>query len=114
MGQFGIGQAVKRVEDLRLLRGGGRFLADMEYALPRADSLCDIVLENNPVPTALNPLGVKGAGEAGTVGALPVVMNAVMHALAPLGVRELDMPASSERVWQAVRQVIPERIRSIP
>jgi carbon-monoxide dehydrogenase large subunit len=47
-------------------------------------------------------MGAKGAGEAGTVGALPVVINAVMDALAPLGVRTLDMPASSERVWQAI------------
>jgi carbon-monoxide dehydrogenase large subunit len=55
------------------------------------------------VPTALNPLGAKGAGEAGTVGALPAVINAVMDALAPLGVRQLDMPASSDRVWQAIQ-----------
>jgi carbon-monoxide dehydrogenase large subunit len=59
-------------------------------------------IEGNAVPTRLNPLGVKGAGEAGTVGALPAVMNAVIDALAPLGVRQLDMPASSERVWSAI------------
>jgi carbon-monoxide dehydrogenase large subunit len=47
-------------------------------------------------------MGAKGAGEAGTVGALPAVINAVMDALAPLGVRDFDMPASSERVWQAI------------
>ena len=75
----------------------------MDYAMPRADTLCDMVIESNPVPTKLNPLGAKGAGEAGTVGALPVVMNAVIDALAPLGVRQLDMPASSERVWRAIR-----------
>ena len=55
-----------------------------------------------PVPTKLNPLGAKGAGEAGTVGALPAVMNAVMDALAPLGVSDLDMPATSARVWSAI------------
>ena len=55
------------------------------------------------MPTALNPLGAKGAGEAGTVGALPAVINAVMDALAPLGVRQLDMPATSDRVWQAIQ-----------
>ena len=49
---------------------------------------------SNPVRTKLNPLGVKGAGEAGTVGALPAVMNAIMDALAPLGVKEFDMPAT--------------------
>jgi carbon-monoxide dehydrogenase large subunit len=56
------------------------------------------------VPTKLNPLGAKGAGEAGTVGALPAVINAVMDALAPLGVLQLDMPASSDRVWQAIQR----------
>jgi aerobic carbon-monoxide dehydrogenase large subunit len=56
------------------------------------------------VPTQLNPLGAKGAGEAGTVGALPAVMNAVMDALAPLGVRQLDMPATPERVWRAIQE----------
>jgi carbon-monoxide dehydrogenase large subunit len=62
-----------------------------------------MVIHSNPVPTKLNPLGAKGAGEAGTVGALPAVMNAVIDALAPLGVRGLDMPATSERVWQAIQ-----------
>jgi carbon-monoxide dehydrogenase large subunit len=75
----------------------------MEYAMPRADTFCDMHIESNPVPTKLNPLGAKGAGEAGTVGALPVVINAVMSALAPLGVRDFDMPASSERVWRAIQ-----------
>ena len=55
------------------------------------------------MPTKTNPLGAKGAGEAGTVGALPAVMIAILNALAPLGVTELDMPATSERVWQAIR-----------
>jgi carbon-monoxide dehydrogenase large subunit len=81
----------------------------MEYAMPRADSFCDVHIESSPVPTKLNPLGAKGAGEAGTVGALPVVINAVMDALAPLGVRELDMPASSERVWAAIQAAKPDR-----
>jgi aerobic carbon-monoxide dehydrogenase large subunit len=75
----------------------------MEYGIPRADQLCDIVVANHAVPTKLNPLGAKGAGEAGTVGALPVVINAVMDALAPLGVRDFDMPATSERIWEAMR-----------
>ena len=55
------------------------------------------------VPTKRNPLGVKGAGEAGTVGALPATMNAVMNALAEVGVTDLDMPATPNRVWQAIR-----------
>jgi carbon-monoxide dehydrogenase large subunit len=79
----------------------------MEYAMPRADTFCDMAIESRPVPTALNPIGAKGAGEAGTVGALPAVINAVMDAIAPLGVRQLDMPASSDRVWRALRDAQP-------
>ncbi|MBI2491837.1 MAG: molybdopterin-dependent oxidoreductase, partial [Candidatus Rokubacteria bacterium] len=75
----------------------------MDYAMPRADALPDPRIESRPVPTMLNPLGAKGAGEAGTVGALPAVMNAVLDALAPLGVRQLDMPATSDRVWRAIQ-----------
>ncbi|MGH8682137.1 MAG: xanthine dehydrogenase family protein molybdopterin-binding subunit [Burkholderiales bacterium] len=75
----------------------------MDYCMPRADDLCAIEVGANPMPTPLNPLGAKGAGEAGTVGALPVVISAVIDALAPLGVRALDMPATRERVWQAIR-----------
>lgn len=74
----------------------------LDYAMPRADTLCDMVIKSNPVPTQYNPLGAKGAGEAGTVGAMPAVMNAIMDALAPLGVRELDMPATPDRVWRAI------------
>ncbi|MGE0423931.1 MAG: xanthine dehydrogenase family protein molybdopterin-binding subunit [Reyranellaceae bacterium] len=76
----------------------------MDYAMPRADTLCSVEIKSNPVPTRFNPLGAKGAGEAGTVGAMPVVMNAIMDALAELGVRELDMPATSDRVWAAIEQ----------
>ena len=76
----------------------------MDYCMPRADDVCSMEVGSNPVPTKLNPLGVKGAGEAGTVGALPAVMNAIMDALAPLGVKEFDMPATSDRVWRLIRQ----------
>ncbi|HTV88428.1 MAG TPA: xanthine dehydrogenase family protein molybdopterin-binding subunit [Stellaceae bacterium] len=75
----------------------------MDYAMPRADTLCPIETSSNPVPTKLNPLGAKGAGEAGCVGALPSVMLAIMDALAPLGVTQLDMPATPLRVWQAIQ-----------
>jgi len=75
----------------------------MDYAMPRADDFGPIEIESAPVPTKLNPLGAKGAGEAGTVGALPAVMLAVLDALRPLGVTALDMPATPERVWQAIR-----------
>ncbi|MEI6721250.1 MAG: xanthine dehydrogenase family protein molybdopterin-binding subunit [Betaproteobacteria bacterium] len=76
----------------------------MDYAMPRATDICTMEVGSNPVPTKLNPLGVKGAGEAGTVGALAAAMNAILDALAPLGVKDIEMPATSERVWQAIRQ----------
>jgi carbon-monoxide dehydrogenase large subunit len=99
----GVGQAL--MEQVIYDRESGQLLTAsfMEYGIPRADDFPDMHIESNPVPTKLNPLGAKGAGEAGTVGALPAVMSAVLDALAPLGVRELDMPATSERVWNALR-----------
>ena len=75
----------------------------MDYAMPRAEDVPTIVSANLETPTALNPLGVKGVGEAGTVGALSATMNAVCNALLPEGVRHLDMPATPMRVWQALR-----------
>jgi len=75
----------------------------MDYAMPRADDLCSYEIASNPVPTTRNLLGVKGAGEAGTVGALPVVMLAIMDALKPLGVGQLDMPATPQNVWRAIQ-----------
>jgi len=76
----------------------------MDYCMPRADDLCSFVVASHPVPTRTNPLGVKGAGEGGTVGGLAAVMNAVNDALAPLGVRNLHMPATPERIWRAIRE----------
>lgn len=75
----------------------------MDYAMPRADDFCDIEIASHSVPTPRNPLGVKGAGEAGAVGALPVVVNAVIDALAPLGVTHIDMPVTPNRVWSAIQ-----------
>jgi carbon-monoxide dehydrogenase large subunit len=100
----GVGQAL--MEQVVYEPESGQLLTAsfMEYAMPRADSFCDIHIESSPVPTKLNPMGAKGAGEAGTVGALPAVINAVIDALAPLGVRDFDMPASSARVWQALQE----------
>src|SRR5260370_38702569 len=77
----------------------------MEYAMPRADDLSAIHCESNPVPTKTNPLGVKGAGEAGAVGAMPAVGNALVDALQPLGIREVPMPATPERLWRTIREV---------
>ena len=76
----------------------------MDYAMPRAGNLCRVDMANHPVPTKTNPLGVKGAGECGTVGALAAVMNAVNDALAPFGVTNLAMPATPEKVWRAIHQ----------
>ena len=75
----------------------------MDYCMPRADDMCNMRICRNPVPTEGNPLGAKGAGEAGCVGAMPAVMNAIMHALEPLGVHDLDMPATGDRIWRAIR-----------
>jgi carbon-monoxide dehydrogenase large subunit len=77
----------------------------MDYAMPHADMLKRFSLHDLPVPSPNNPLGVKGAGEAGTTGALPTAMNAILDALRPAGVTALDMPASAQRVWQALQAV---------
>ena len=74
-----------------------------DYAMPRAEDMADFVLDFNEVPCRTNPLGVKGAGEAGTVGAPPAIINAMLDALRPLGVRHIDMPATPRRVWEAIR-----------
>jgi len=99
----GVGQAL--MEQVVYDPDSGQLLTAsfMDYAMPRADTLPDMHIESAPVPTKLNPMGAKGAGEAGTVGALPAAMNAVLDALAQVGVRDLDMPASPERVWRAVQ-----------
>ncbi len=76
----------------------------MDYAIPKAADFCDIAIESRPVLTKLNPLGAKCAGEAGNVGALPVVMLAILDALRPLGVTQLGMPATPERVWRAIQE----------
>ncbi len=101
----GLGQAV--MEQVVYDRQSGQMLTGsfMDYAMPRADALPAISVTSNPVPTKRNPLGAKGAGEAGTVGALPAIVNAVMDALAPLGVKHLDMPTTSDRIWQAIAAV---------
>jgi aerobic carbon-monoxide dehydrogenase large subunit len=75
----------------------------MDYAMPRADDVPAFDVDHHEVPTKVNPLGAKGVGEAGTVGALPALLNAVNDALAPLGVRHLDMPVTPERVWRAIQ-----------
>jgi len=100
----GVGQAL--MEQVVYDPESGQLLSAsfMDYAMPHADDICNISIVSNPSPTPSNPLGAKGGGEAGTVGALPAVMIAVMDALAPLGVKDLEMPASPQRVWQAIQR----------
>ena len=98
----GLGQAL--FEDLTYDAATGQLLAAtfMDYAMPRAEDVPGFDVSSHEVATKVNPLGAKGVGEAGTVGALAAFMNAVNDALAPLGVRHLDMPATPARVWRAI------------
>jgi carbon-monoxide dehydrogenase large subunit len=75
----------------------------MEYALPKADFFPRFEVERTETPTDVNPLGVKGAGETGTIASTPAVVNAVVDALAPLGIDHIDMPLTPERVWRAMK-----------
>ena len=100
----GIGQAL--LEAVVYERESGQLLSGSftDYAMPRADNLPAFELAfNEKAPSTTNPLGIKGAGESGAVGAPPAVINAVLDALRPLGVRHIDMPATPERVWRAIR-----------
>jgi len=74
----------------------------MDYCMPRADNLPFIVFATNEVPCTTNPLGVKGCGEAGVIGSLAAVMNAVVDALRPFGVSHIDMPATPEKIWRVI------------
>jgi aerobic carbon-monoxide dehydrogenase large subunit len=93
--------------ELCVYDAGGQLLTGsfMDYAMPRADLLPRCSIGDCCVPSPNNPLGVKGAGEAGTTGALPAAMNAVLDALSPAGVTHLDMPASAQRVWRALNGI---------
>jgi carbon-monoxide dehydrogenase large subunit len=97
----GVGQIL--MEDIHFDEEGqlvtGSF---MDYAMPRADNLSAVEVKSNPVPTKTNPLGVKGAGEAGCVGAMPAVANAIVDALSGFGVKHIEMPATPERIWRAM------------
>ena len=97
----GVGQAL--MENI-LYDASGQLVTGsfQDYCMPRADNFCTFELAENEVPTKTNPLGVKGAGESGTVGALAVVMNAVNDALHRIGAPYVQMPATSERIWRAI------------
>ena len=98
----GIGQAL--LEEVIYDRETGQLVTGsfMDYGMLRAAHMAPLHFSTNGVPCTTNPLGVKGAGEAGAIGAPPAVINAVVDALAPLGVRHVDMPATPERVWRAM------------
>jgi carbon-monoxide dehydrogenase large subunit len=99
----GIGQAL--LEHAVYDGDSGQLLSGsfMDYAMPRAGDLPSFAFSTHNVPTTSNPLGVKGAGEAGAVGAMPAVGNALVDALKPLGLRDIPMPATPERLWRAIR-----------
>ena len=100
----GIGQAF--TEHMIFDPESGQLLTGsfMDYGMPRAADMCSFDMENNPVPTATNPVGAKGAGEAGNVGALAAIMNAVVDAFSPLGITHVDMPATPEKLWRLVQE----------
>jgi len=100
----GVGQAL--IEDIVYGRDNGQLLTGslLDYGIPRADMLPAIAVEFSPVPSTTNPLGVKGVGEGGTIAATPTVINAILDALAPLGVLDIPMPATPERIWRAIRE----------
>ena len=75
----------------------------MDYAMPRAHDAPMINVANHPVPTKTNPIGAKGCGEAGAIAAFPAIANAILDALAPLGVENFDGPASPAHIWQAMQ-----------
>jgi carbon-monoxide dehydrogenase large subunit len=97
----GIGQAL--TESCRYDKDSGQLLTGsmLDYCLPRADDVPSFKIGTEVTPCTHNPLGVKGCGEAGAIGAPPAVINAITDAI---GVREIEMPATAERVWRAVRQ----------
>jgi len=104
----GVAQAVGQalLEDARYDAESGQLVTGsfLDYCMPRADNLPSIsTFTDESSPCKINPLGAKGVGELGTVGGTPTVMNAVIDALRPLGVKQIEMPATPERVWRAIR-----------
>jgi carbon-monoxide dehydrogenase large subunit len=97
----GVGQALREQgvydESGQLLTG-----SLMEYAVPRAEGFPKFEVGRTETPSPHNPLGVKGAGEMGTIASTVAISNAVMDALAPLGIRHLDMPLTPEKIWKAM------------
>src|SRR5206468_12078885 len=82
----------------------------VDYALPTAAEIPTFETDRTETPSPVNTLGVKGVGEAGTIGATPAIVSAVLDALKPLGVTEIDMPATPMRVWEAIEAAGGERL----
>jgi carbon-monoxide dehydrogenase large subunit len=99
----GIGQAL--LECVVYDRESGQLVTGsyMDYAMPHAADMGTLTTKFSCVPCKTNPVGVKGVGESGTIGAPPAVMNAVVDALRPLGINEIDMPATPARVWETIK-----------
>ena len=100
----GVGQAL--MENLVYDPESGQLVTGsfQDYCMPRADNFCAFELQENATPTDKNPLGVKGVGEAGTLGAIPAVMNAVNDALSAIGAPPVALPATAEKLWRAIRE----------
>ena len=100
----GVGQALW--EGAVYDEGSGQLVTGsmMDYAMPKADMLPLYETDRTVTPTPVNPMGVKGAGETGTIAATPTVVNAVVDALAPLGIDHIEaMPLTAERVWKTIQ-----------
>ena len=98
LGQAGFERVVHDPDSGQLLSG-----SFMDYCVPRAADLPDLVFVERSTPSPSNPLGIKGCGEAGAAGAPPALINAILDALAPLGVTDIEMPATPERIWHAIQ-----------
>jgi carbon-monoxide dehydrogenase large subunit len=102
----GIGQAL--LEDVRYGPEGGQETGSfLTYLLPTAVEVPEMATDRTVTPSDVNPLGVKGVAESGTIAAPAAVMNAIVDALSALGVQDVDMPATPERVWEAIRAARP-------
>ena len=99
----GVGQAL---QEEAIYDDSGQLLTGsmMDYAVPAADVLPSFEIDRTVTPSPVNPLGVKGAGEAGTNAASAAMVNAVVDALSPFGIKHIDMPLKPERVWRAIQE----------
>ena len=109
----GIGQAL--YEEVLYDQASGQLLTStlMDYTLPNAEQVPEFVTETVETPSPRNPLGVKGVGEAGCIGAPPAIVNAVLDALAPLGITTIDMPLKPEKVWALIQAACQEKLEHV-